>query len=198
MPKRVLSHQELLESVQAATSVPIESIYPNDRCYLALSLSEVWEVVQSFGPGSANGDKEDPDHQARRLWYAFKEMNSRSACGMVRLKSPLARDLVGVVTTDDLISEPSTSSAGLDDCVQSDDLAEYAEEGYSGRFGVVSGNGGGGGRTDLRKEGDCLRGGVEMTLIDPQTRDVFKRSEGGAFGPGQWRVSEIRAIAVWF
>ncbi|HOO54434.1 MAG TPA: hypothetical protein PLY09_09170 [Methanothrix sp.] len=191
MPKRVISHQELLESVHAATSAPFESIYPNDRCYMALSLAEVWEVVQSFGPGTGNGEKEDADHQARRLWYAFKETDSRCACGMVRLTQPLVRDVVGVVTTDDLFAESSANSAGLDDCVLSDDLAEYAEERLSGRLGVVQKNG-----------GDALRGdfggGIEMTLIEPQTKDVFKRSQGGTFGPGQWRVSEIRALAVWF
>jgi hypothetical protein len=37
-----------------------------------------------------------------------------------------------------------------------------------------------------------------MTLIEPQTRGVFKRSEGGSFGPGRWPVSDIRAVAVWF
>ena len=101
MPKRVLSPRELLESVHAATSAPFESIYPSDRCYLALSLSEVWELVQSFGPGSVNGDRGETDHQARRLWYAFQEMESRSACGLVRLKSHQPRDEVGVVTLDD-------------------------------------------------------------------------------------------------
>jgi len=191
MPKRVISHQELLESVHAATSVPFESIYPNDRCYMALSLAEVWEVVQSFGPGSSNGDKEDSDHHARRLWYAFKEMNNRCACGMVRLSQPLARDVVGIVTTDDLFAEASANSVGLDDCVLSDDLAEYAEERFAGRFGVDPKNGG------EARQGD-LRGGLEMTLIEPQTKDVFKRSQGGTFGSGQWQVSEIRAIAVWF
>jgi len=190
MPKRVISHQELLESVHSATGAPFESIYPNDRCYLALSLAEVWEVVQSFGPGSANGEKKDADHQARRLWYAFKETNNRCACGMVRLAQPLARDVVGVLTTDDLFSESSSNSASLDDCVLSDDLAEYAEERFSGRFGVVPRNGEG-------CNGD-FGGGIEMTLIEPQTKDVFKRSQGGTFGPGQWRVSEIRALAVWF
>ncbi len=192
MPKRVISHQELLESVHAATSVPFESIYPNDHCYIALSLAEVWEVVQSFGPGSSNGEKEDGDHQARRLWYAFKETNNRCACGMVRLSQPLARDVVGIVTTDDLFAEASANSVGLDDCVLSDDLAEYAEERVAGgRFGVGQKNG------DEVRQGD-LRGGLEMTLIEPQTKDVFKRSQGGTFGPGQWPVSEIRALAVWF
>jgi len=191
MPKRVISHQELLELVHSATSAPFESIYPSDRCYMALSLAEVWEVVQSFGPGSANGEKEDADHQARRLWYAFKETNNRCACGMIRLTQPLARDVVGIVTTDDLFAESSSNSASLDDCVLSDDLAEYAEERFSGSFGVVSENG------DEARRGD-LRGGIEMTLIEPQTKDVFKRSQGGTFGPGQWQVSEIRAIAVWF
>jgi hypothetical protein len=191
MPKRVISHQELLESVHAATSAPFESIYPNDRCYLALSLAEVWEVIQSFGPGSANGEKEDSDHQARRIWYAFKEMNNRCACGMVRLSSPLARDVVGVVTTDDLFAESSSNSASLDDCVLSDDLAEYAEERLSGRFGPVPRNG-------VEACSGDLGGGIEMTLIEPQTKDVFKRSQGGTFGSGQWQVSEIRAIAVWF
>jgi hypothetical protein len=191
MPKRVLSRQELLESVHSATSVPFESIYPSDRCYMALSLAEVWEVVQSFGPGSANGEKEDCDHQARRLWYAFKEKDSRCACGMVRLTEPLARDVVGIVTVDDLLIDGTVNSAGLDDCVLSDDLAEYVEEGFAGRLGLVPRNGG-----EASRGG--FRGGVEMTLIEPQTKDVFKRSQGGTFGQGQWRVSEIRALAVWF
>ncbi|KQC15249.1 MAG: hypothetical protein WCY97_10590 [Methanothrix sp.] len=190
MPKRIISHQELLESVHVATGVPFESIYPNDRCYLALSLAEVWEVVQSFGPNLANGEKEDADHLARRLWYAFKETNNRCACGMVRLAEPLARDVVGVVTTDDLFAESSTDSASLDDCVLSDDLAEYIEERFSTRFGVVPKNGVEAIRGD--------HGGIEMTLIEPQTKEVFKRSQGGTFGPGQWQVSEIRAMAVWF
>jgi len=192
MPRRVISHQDLIESVHAATGAPFESIHPTDRSYLALSLGEVWEVVQSFGPWSMNGGKDDPDHQARRLWYAFKEADSRSACGMVRLSRPLARDLVGVLTVDDLLAEGgggSGSSGRLDDCVISDDLAEYAEE-VGVRFGVDPKNGG--------VESRDLRGGIEMTLIDPQTKEVFKRSEGGTFGTDDWLVSEIRAIAVWF
>jgi hypothetical protein len=189
MPKRVLSRQELLESVHFATGVPFESIYPSDRCYLALSLAEVWETVQSLGPNLANGEKEGCDHLARRLWYAFKEKESRCACGMVRLSDPVARDVVGIVTADDLLIDRPTNSAGLDDCVLSDDLAEYVEEGFSGRLDLVP-----------RDEGSrgAFRGGAEMTLIDPETRDVFKRGQGGTFGPGQWRVSEIRALAVWF
>jgi hypothetical protein len=189
MPKRVLSRQELLESVHSATGVPFESIYPSDRCYLALSLAEVWETVQSFGPNLANGEKEDCDHLARRLWYAFKEKESRCACGMVRLSEPIARDVVGIVTADDLLSDGTANSAGLDDCVLSDDLAEYVEEGFAGRLGLVPRDGG---------PRSSFRGGAEMTLIDPQNRDVFKRSQGGTFGPGQWRVSEIKALAVWF
>jgi len=190
MPKRVISHQELLESVHAATGAPFESIYPTDRSYLALSLAEVWETVQSFGPSFANGDKEDADHQARRLWYAFKEGDSRSACGIVRLSAPLVRDVVGVLTVDDLLGEGNGDLAALDDCVLSDDLAEYAEE-VGVRFGGEAKNGGGRCRSDPR-------GKVEMTLIEPQTRGVFKRSEGGSFGPGRWPVSDIRAVAVWF
>jgi len=188
MTKRVLSRQELLESVHSATGVPFESIYPSDRCYLALSLAEVWETVQSFGPNLANGE-EDCDHRARRLWYAFKEKESRSACGMVRLSEPIARDVVGIVTVDDLLIDGTANTAGLDDCVLSDDLAEYVEEGFSGRLGPVPRDGG---------PGPSFRGSAEMTLIDPETKDVFKRSQGGTFGPGQWRVSEIRALAVWF
>jgi len=184
MTKRVLSRQELLESVHSATGVPFESIYPSDRCYLALSLAEVWETVQSFGPNLANGEKEDCDHLARRLWYAFKEKESRSACGMVRLSEPIARDVVGIVTADDLLVDGAANTAGLDDCVLSDDLAEYVEEGFAARLGA---DGGG-----------SLRSGIEMTLIEPQTKEVFKRSQGGDFGPGQWPISEIRALAVWF
>jgi hypothetical protein len=190
MPKRVISHQELIESVHTATSAPFDAIYPSDRSYLALSLGEVWETVQSFGPGSGNGDGVDVDHLARRLWYAFKERESRSACGMVRLDRPIVRDVVGVVTVDDIFSEGGHDPVGLDDCVLSDDLAEYAEE-VGIRFGAEAKNGGEGRRGDPR-------GKIEMTLIDPQNRDVFKRSDGGSFGAGGWRVSEIRAIAVWF
>jgi hypothetical protein len=39
---------------------------------------------------------------------------------------------------------------------------------------------------------------VEMTLIEPQTKIIFKRSQGGVFGIGEWPTSEIRAFAVWF
>jgi len=191
MPKRVITHQELLESVHSATGVPFESIYPSDRCYMALSLAEVWEVVQSFGPCSSNGGKEGADHQVRRLWYAFKEKDSRCACGMIRLSQPLSRDVVGVVTVDDLLVDGTANSVGLDDCVLSDDLAEYAEERFAGQLGLAA-----------RDGGEACRGGlpsgIEMTLIDPQTKDVFKRSQGGTFGPGQWPVSDIRALAVWF
>ncbi|UEC42837.1 MAG: hypothetical protein METHAR1v1_910002 [Methanothrix sp.] len=189
MPQRVISHKDLIESVHSATGAPFESIYPTDRSYLALSLGEVWEIVQSFGPGSLNGGKDDPDHQARRLWYAFKETDSRYACGMVRLSRPLARDLVGVLTVDDLLAEGGGSSGRLDDCVITDDLAEYAEE-VGVRFGVDPRNGG--------VESRDLGVGIEMTLIDPQTKEVFKRGDGGIFGAGEWRVSEIRAVAVWF
>lgn len=189
MPKRVISHHELIESVHSATSAPFDAIYPSDRSYLALSLGEVWETVQSFGPGSGNGNGVDVDHLARRLWYAFKERESRSACGMVRLDRPIVRDVVGVVTVDDIFSEGGQDPVGLDDCVLSDDLAEYAEE-VGVRFGVDPKNG--------AVESRDLECGIEMTLIDPQTKDVFKRSDGGSFGAGEWRVSEIRAVAVWF
>lgn len=40
--------------------------------------------------------------------------------------------------------------------------------------------------------------GPEMALIDPYTRQIFKRSLGGTFGVGGWQVSAIRAYAVWF
>jgi hypothetical protein len=39
---------------------------------------------------------------------------------------------------------------------------------------------------------------VEMTLIEPQTKLIFKKSQGGVFGIGKWPASEIRAFAVWF
>ncbi|NYT01583.1 MAG: hypothetical protein GKC10_02340 [Methanosarcinales archaeon] len=38
----------------------------------------------------------------------------------------------------------------------------------------------------------------EMTLIDPSTKQIFKRSWGGTFGVGSWPISSIRAFAVWF
>jgi hypothetical protein len=142
-----------------------------------------------------NGDKEETDYQARRLWYAFKEMNSRCACGMVRLKTPLQRDVVGVVTFDELFADPGPKDPkGLDDCVISDDLAEYAEEVFSGRTGAGSGNGAGGCRRGHRPPPERDRDDPHRSL----TKDVFRRSQGGTFGPGQWQVSEIRAIAVWF
>lgn len=40
--------------------------------------------------------------------------------------------------------------------------------------------------------------GPEMALIEPYTRQIFKRCLGGTFGVGGWQVSSIRAYAVWF
>jgi hypothetical protein len=88
--------------------------------------------------------------------------------------------VVGVVTFDELFADPGPKDpAGLDDCVISDDLAEYAEEGFSSRTGPSTGNEAGG----CRKDGDPLHSGIEMTLIDPQTKDVFRRSRGGPSAP---------------
>jgi len=64
----------------------------------------------------------------------------------------------------------------LNDCILSDDLAEFAEEVWV-RFGAEAKSRGEGCRADPR-------GKIEMTLIEPQTEDVFKRCEGGPSARG--------------
>lgn len=191
MDEVTLTYQELINAVYAATGAR-GTIYPNDYNYVALPLKAVQSIVDSFQPGPYLDEKDDCDDKSRRLWYKFKEYHSLCACGMVRISTPVAHDLVGVVTAEDLQAkaaarEMPAAFASFKDDLFSDDLAEMPGSGRrSDMVARPSAAGHTGGRT------------VEMTLIEPQTRHIFKRSQGGTFGTGGWAVSAIKALAVWF
>ena len=205
----LFSYQVLLDAVSSATSCR-GAVYPNDYNYLPIALSDVQNVVSRYQPSPWVAEVDDCDDKARRLWYLFKESYPLSGCGMIRLMAPVAHDIVGVVTVEDLraggiVAAATGASESASRDMLSDDLAEYQDDALQKDSakamtnGIVipnvrgdrrngGGGGGGGGST----------GGVEMTLIEPQTKRIFKRSQGGAFGTGGWPVSQIQAVAVWF
>jgi hypothetical protein len=159
---------------------------------VALPLKTVQSIVESFDPGKYIDEVDDCDDKSRRLWYRFKEASRLCACGMVRISNPVAHDLVGVVTVEDLQakSAPQKIPAAfmpLREDLLCDDLAEMpgADMHLTPAF------------RPSRTSHAAVRA-AEMSLIDPQTRQIFKRSQGGSFGIGRWDVSAIKALAVWF
>lgn len=191
-----------MDAVFAATDAR-GSVYPDDSSYVAISVDTVKSILASFDskPSSAAENSRD---QARRLWYRFKEYHPRCACGIVRLISPVPNDLVGVVTAEDLLWMDFRASSGvpyLDREMLNDDLSEI--QGNSVQFLSPQVKPSAERPSRLRppwrsQEKSDLSPKAEMTLIDPQTKEIFKRSRGGTFGEGRWQVSEIRAFAVWF
>jgi len=211
MREHTLDYQLLMKAVYAATSAS-GTVYPNDYNYVAIPLESVRSVLASFKPGSWSPELSDSEEKARRLWYMFKDMYPFSACGIIRLSAPIPQDLVGLVTIEDLQmgfkyeSYASDFGSWLDEDMLYDDISEYVDI----RPFVAT--------TGLHQKTDAkARAGLdkprqakaadsksyesfvpEMTLIDPSTKQIFKRSWGGTFGVGSWPISSIRAFAVWF
>jgi len=203
MPEDTFSYQVLMDAVFSATDAR-GSVYPDDSNYAAITLDTVKSIVASFDSKPASSGAENSHDQARRLWYRFKEYHPRCACGIVRLISPVSNDLVGIVTTEDLLGiniKISTGMSYLDREMLNDDLSEIY--GNSVQYPSLPVKPDAERPTRLRppwrrQENTDLNPKPEMTLIEPQTREIFKRSQGGTFGESKWQVSEIRAFAVWF
>ena len=204
MPEDTFSYQILMAAVFAATDAR-GSVYPDDSNYVAITLDTVKSIVASFDSKPSSSGAENSHDQSRRLWYRFKEYHPRCACGIVRLISPVPNDLVGIVTAEDLLGMDLKTSMGvsyLDREMLNDDLSEI--HGNSVQYPSPSPVKPSAERpTRLRppwrpKETPDLGPKAEMTLIEPETKEIFKRSQGGTFGEGEWQVSEIRAFAVWF
>jgi hypothetical protein len=202
MPGDTFSYQVLMDAVFAATDAR-GSVYPDDSNYTAISLDTVKSIVASFDSKPGSSEAENNHNQARRLWYRFKEYHPSCACGIVRLLSPVPNDLVGIVTGEDLLGMDIKTSEGvpsLDREMLNDDLSEiHGGPAFFQSSTVQPGSE----RPRLKppwrpQEGPGLSQKVEMTLIEPQTKEIFKRSQGGKFGKGRWPVSEIRAFAIWF
>ncbi|HWQ21012.1 MAG TPA: hypothetical protein VN455_14630 [Methanotrichaceae archaeon] len=191
MDEVTLTYQELISAVYVATGARA-TVYPNDYSYVALPHKTVQSIVESFDPGQYIDEVDDCDDKSRRLWYRFKEYNSLCACGMVRISNPVAHDLVGVVTVEDLQAEAAhqqipAAFMPIREDLFSDDLAEIP--GADRHMGPAF--------KPSQARNAAVRT-VEMSLIEPQTRQIFKRSQGGSFGTGRWDVSAIKALAVWF
>lgn len=191
MDDLTLTYQELINAVYVATGA-VGSVYPNDYNYVAMPLATVQSIVDSFNPGQYIDELDDCDDKSRRLWYKFKEYNTQCACGMVRISTPVAHDLIGIVTAEDLQGSsasrqtPAAFTRFRGDLF-SDDIAEIPGAGR--RLGRPF--------RHTFPSRQAVRS-VEMSLIDPQTKQIFKRSQGGKFGTGQWDISAIKALAVWF
>ncbi len=204
MPEVTLSYQVLMNAVFAATNAR-GSVYPNNHNYVAISQQAVNSIVQNFDSKICANETLDSHSLARRLWYKFKEDNALCACGIVRLMAPVPCDLVGIVTAEDLLGfDPkiSNDTSCLKREMLVDDLSELSRFFVSSplplfQFGLK--------RTanpiepaGVLQTTAASSHAVEMTLIEPQTKRIFKKSQGGAFGIGKWPASEIRAFAVWF
>jgi hypothetical protein len=206
MPEDTFSYKILMDAVFAATDITRGSVYPDDSNYVAISLDTVKSIVASFDSKPCSSAAENSHDQARRLWYRFKEHHPRCACGIVRLMSPVPNDLVGIVTAEDLLEmniKTSSSASCLDREMLNDDLSEIPGVSVPCPHQSLPVKPIAERPTRLKppwrpKEAPDLSPKAEMTLIEPQTREIFKRSQGGAFGEGKWQVSEIRAFAVWF
>jgi hypothetical protein len=202
MPDGTLSYQILMNAVFAATSAR-GSVYPSDYIYVALPLDTVKSIVGAFDSETCSARTGNSHIQARRLWYTFKEHTPNCACGIVRLMAPVPNDLVGIVTCEDILGldvEIINSKSLLDREMLSDDLSEFQGVSEQCQPRQLFGD-----KRPTRvnppwkpKENQDMQQRVEMTLIDPQTQEIFKRSKGGVFGEGRYPVSDVRAFAVWF
>lgn len=204
MPEVTFSYQVLTNAVFAATNAR-GAVYPNNHNYVAISRATVNSLVQNFSYKICANETLDCSSLARQLWFNFKEYSPHCACGIVRLMAPIPCDLVGIVTAEDLLGmdqKISNETSRLDKELLLDDLSEisgsFASSSVSPvRIGLS--------RTHCPIEslgtlqtGATSNHAAEMTLIEPQTKLVFKKSQGGVFGIGNWPASEIRAFAVWF
>ena len=205
MPEDTFSYQTLMDAVFAATDAR-GSVYPDDSNYMATTLDTVKSILASFDSKPSSSGAENSHDQARRLWCRFKEYHPQCACGIVRLISPVPNDLVGIVTAEDLLGMNIQTSSGesyLDREMLTDDLSEIQGVSVLNTCQTLPVKPIAERPTRLRppwrpKETPDLSPKAEMTLIEPQTKEIFKRSQGGKFGEGGWQVSEIRAFAVWF
>ncbi|MCQ8902828.1 MAG: hypothetical protein NQU42_01835 [Methanothrix sp.] len=193
MDDLVLSYQMLIKAVGNATGAS-SSIYPNDYSYIAIPMRAVRAVLSAFRP-EPHGSDPSGDISARRLWYMFREYNPRCACSLIRLSSPRSMDIVGVVTEEDVSYALPSRRLGneimrVDRML--DDIAENAGNLWS--IDISASGASEKGRAEALEED----GGIEMTLIEPLTKQIFKRSWGGTFGMEDWPVSSIKAFAVWF
>lgn len=205
MAEVTFSYQVLMNAVSAATDAS-GSVYPDDYNYVSVPLETVKSIVAAFDPEISSSEAKNSRDQARRLWYEFKEQYPHCACGIVRLLSPVSNDLVGIVTEEDLLginAKMSKETPSMDREMLNDDLSEL--NGVPASFSshpVQPGTEGAGlkplRRSKKNRDRPELGPKVEMTLIETQTREIFKRSQDGEFGEGRWPVSEIRAFAVWF
>jgi hypothetical protein len=196
-------YQVLMNAVLAATDAR-GSIYPNDYNYMALPLSIVESIVADFNPRECPTEMKNSHDQARRLWYQFKESWPLCACGIVRLISPVPNDLVGIITAEDIHGAEVKLKHGQDLLnreMLSDDLSELSEVPIffpSRRIQPGSEQPSSPINQSRKNQDNDSTPKVEMTLIEPQTKAIFKRSQGGTFGEGRWPVSQIKAFAVWF
>lgn len=204
MAEVTFSYQVLMKAVSAATDAR-GSVYPDDYNYVSIPLETVKSIVAAFDPKISSSEAGNNHDQARRLWYEFKEHYPHCACGIVRLLSPVANDLVGIVTEEDLLGidvEMSKGAPYMDREMLNDDLSELNGVPASFSHPIQPGTEADGlrppQRSKVNKERPDLGPKVEMTLIETRTRQIFKRSQDGEFGEGRWPVSEIRAFAVWF
>jgi hypothetical protein len=204
MPEVTFSYQVLMNAVFAATTAS-GSVYPCNHNYIAIPQAAANSIVQNFDSRIFPNETPDCHSQARRLWYNFKEYSPLCACGIVRLMAPFPCDLVGIVTAEDLM-EVDTKISNDTYCLTRewlvDDLSELS--GFSDSSSVLPFQSGVNRTSNLVEPLGALQTGtasnhsVEMTLIEPQTKLIFKKSQGGVFGIGKWPASEIRAFAVWF
>lgn len=204
MAEVTFSYQVLMSAVSAATDAS-GSVYPDDYNYVSIPLETVKSIVAAFDPEISSSEARNSHVQARRLWYEFKEHYPNCACCIVRLLSPVPNDLVGIVTEEDLLgidAKMSKETPCMDREMLNDDLSELngvpASFSYPIQPGTEADRLKPPQRSKVNKERPDLGPKVEMTLIETQTREIFKRSQDGEFGEGRWSVSEIRAFAVWF
>lgn len=194
MDDLVLSYQMLIKAVYNATGAR-SSIYPNDYSYIAIPMRSVRAVLSAFRP-EPQGSDPSGDISARRLWYMFREYNPRCACSLIRLSSPRSMDIVGVVTLEDVSYALPSRRLG-DEIMRADLMLDDISE-CVGNLWSIEKSFSSGASEDTRAGMLEEEGGIEMTLIEPQTKQIFKRSWGGTFGMEEWPVSSIKAFAVWF
>jgi hypothetical protein len=203
MHEDTFSYQVLLDAVFSATGARA-SVYPDETSYAATSLDDVKSIVTSFDPMKGPTGSSTSHDQARRLWCRFKEYMPRCGCGIIRLMSPVPNDLVGIVTREDLLGmgfQVSRGPTALNREMMNDDLSEIHDAPLTKKSSFAESLGSKLKRRALARspqDNNDLIKEIEMSLIDPETRRIFKRSSGGVFGTGNWQVSEIRAYAVWF
>jgi hypothetical protein len=204
MAEVTFTYQILMKAVSAATDAS-GSVYPDDYNYVSIPLETVKSIVAAFDPEISSSEARNSHDQARRLWYKFKEHYPHCACGIVRLLSPVPNDLVGIVTEEDLLGIDAKMSKGthyMDREMLNDDLSELNGVPASFSHPIQPSTEADGlkppRRSKEKQESPDLSPKVEMTLIETQTREIFKRSRDGEFGEGRWPVSKIRAFAVWF